>query len=102
MTIRDQYYRVVLEHAHKYGVSINFWAYGGEGRPRAPAATWMKGDDFIGDPPHEPQGWYSVYNDDQTTLDLIKEFATMEPTSSATKLLFSMSYVTIIMFLFIS
>lgn len=25
------------------------------------------------DPPHEPKGWYSVYNDD-TTVKVIKDF----------------------------
>ncbi|CAF3365412.1 unnamed protein product [Rotaria socialis] len=91
VTVRNQYYRVVLTHSRSNGVPTNFWAYGGEGRPRIPAANWSQGDDFTGDPPHEPQGWYSVYNDDRSTLDLIKEFATTESTSSTTRLLFSIS-----------
>jgi mannan endo-1,4-beta-mannosidase len=36
---------------------------------------WLKGDPFTGDPPHEPQGWYSVYNTDSATHRLIREFA---------------------------
>ena len=67
------------------------WAYGGEGRPRIPNANWTAGDDFIGDPPHEPQGWYSVYDTDVSTLELIKRYATMR--SAVSKLALSVSVV---------
>jgi mannan endo-1,4-beta-mannosidase len=53
---------------------INFWAWGGEGRPRIPRSIYETGDDLIGDPPHEYQGWYSVYNTDYTTHKLIRSF----------------------------
>ncbi len=53
----------------------NFWAWGGEGRPRTPKAFWQLGDDLLGDPPHEPQGWYSVYEDETGTLEAIRQFA---------------------------
>ena len=33
---------------------------------------WEKGDDLIGDPPFEPQGMFSVYDCDTTTLAVIK------------------------------
>jgi mannan endo-1,4-beta-mannosidase len=33
------------------------WAWGGGGRPREPGGYWRPGDELIGDPPHEPQGW---------------------------------------------
>jgi mannan endo-1,4-beta-mannosidase len=46
-------------------VGDNFWAWAGEGRPSDPAPQW------IGDPPHEPQGWYSVYDLDASTLAVI-------------------------------
>jgi mannan endo-1,4-beta-mannosidase len=36
---------------------------------------WKLKDDFIGDPPHEAQGWYSVYDTDSTTIKIIKEYA---------------------------
>ena len=36
---------------------------------------WKPGDEFIGDPPHELQGWYSVYNNDTTLSLVIKEAA---------------------------
>lgn len=52
----------------------NFWAWGGEGRPHHARAIWQKGHDFIGDPPHEYQGWYSIYEKDETTLQIIRSF----------------------------
>ncbi|MFO1469586.1 MAG: hypothetical protein U1F27_00940 [Turneriella sp.] len=36
---------------------------------------WRPGDPFIGDPPHEVQGWYSVFASDRTTLSVIAEYA---------------------------
>ena len=53
---------------------LNFWAWGGFGRPNKPKAIWKKNDDFIGDPPHEFQGWYSIYNSDLSTIKIIKHF----------------------------
>ncbi|MEL7531791.1 MAG: hypothetical protein AAFN10_10805, partial [Bacteroidota bacterium] len=55
-------------------VGCNFWAWGGAGRPREAHAIWKKGDDFIGDPPHEHQGWYSVYDQDNSTHQVIQEW----------------------------
>ena len=78
---RNQYYRdifgVIAQAAEKERIvaGCNFWAWGGEGRPREPHAIWQAGDDFIGDPPHEYQGWYSVYDKDESTLDIIREFS---------------------------
>lgn len=51
-----------------------FWAWGGEARPPNP---------WIGDPPHEPGGWYSVYDRDATTLKRIRTHATRMGTASA-------------------
>lgn len=66
---------MIFEYAQSKRIPLNFWAYGGEGRPREPFANWTHTDDFIGDPPHEPQGWYSVYNNDSTTINIIKKYA---------------------------
>jgi mannan endo-1,4-beta-mannosidase len=76
---REQYYRAVFEgvlQLVKKGQAsgVNFWAWGGEGRPRIPGTLWEKGDPFTGDPPHEPQGWYSVYNTDSTTHGVISGY----------------------------
>jgi mannan endo-1,4-beta-mannosidase len=76
---RDDYYRFVFEEVYKLAqkkeaCGVNFWAWGGEGRPASLASWWKKGDDLTGDPPHEPQGWYSVNNSDSTTHAVIKEY----------------------------
>ena len=77
---RDKYFeemfQMVFTHAY-VGSSIagcNFWAWGGEGRPRSPKTIWKSGDEFIGDPPHEFQGWYSVYEKDKETLAVIEKY----------------------------
>ncbi len=50
----------------------NVWAWAGEGRPLEPfGSLWSPGDPWIGDPPHEHQGWYSVYDSDTATLDIM-------------------------------
>ena len=78
--LKDDYYRnifqYVYDHAAKDGSisGANFWAYAGVGRPNPDRKNWIAGDDFIGDPAHEDQGWYSVYDTD-TTMVLIEEFA---------------------------
>jgi len=81
-TVRDRYYGEIftgiltLSSNPKSPVAgSNFWAWAGEGRPAKPAAIWKAGDNFIGDPPHEAQGWYSVYNTDSSTIAVIREFA---------------------------
>lgn len=76
---KDNYYAMIFEIAYNMSKDnlasgVNFWAWAGEGRPKNPGGIWVKGDPWIGDPPHEPQGWYSVYNTD-TTIDIIKEYA---------------------------
>jgi len=79
-TLRDKYYRFVFEYVVDHVknrssniVATNFWAYGGMGRPVSEGGLWRPGDDFIGDPPHEPQGWYSVYDKD-STLSIVKSY----------------------------
>lgn len=78
---RDLYFKEIfelLEQLKQEGYPIggsNCWAWAGEGRPRKPKAIWKVGDDFIGDPPFEHQGWYSIYNTDASTLEILKEYA---------------------------
>jgi mannan endo-1,4-beta-mannosidase len=81
-TVRDKYYEKIFEEvyeqANKPGsvmAGCNFWAWGGEGRPESLKGIWKINDDFIGDPPHESQGWYSVYDKDSTTISIIKKYA---------------------------
>lgn len=78
---RNRYFRTVFEWIRQRAeggtamAGSNFWAWAGEGRPRKPNAVWQRGDDWTGDPPHEYQGWYSVYDTDEGTLEIIREFA---------------------------
>ncbi len=54
----------------------NFWAWGGEGRAQHTDNLFVRGDTaYLGDPPHEPQGWYSVFDSDASTQSLIREHA---------------------------
>ena len=78
-TLRDQYFQEVYALCHSLMPStpmagIMPWAWAGDTRPPRPGEFWKPGDPFIGDPPHEQQGWYSVYTKD-TTLKIIKDFS---------------------------
>lgn len=78
---RDKYFQEVfkesLGHIQKLNLSgVNFWAWSGESQPKIPyGSLWTLGDDLLGDPPHEEQGWYGVYATDYSTLDLIKYYS---------------------------
>jgi mannan endo-1,4-beta-mannosidase len=81
-TVRDQYYDSLfnfiytgMRDENPVIAGVNFWAWGGEGRPPRPEGMWKINDAFIGDPPHEPQGWYSVYDNDSSTLKILKKYA---------------------------
>ncbi|MFX1283007.1 MAG: hypothetical protein ACFFB5_05095 [Promethearchaeota archaeon] len=69
---RDTFYLAVYDEVYNSAASggrlvgSNFWAWAGQSRP---------GDKWIGDPPHETPGWYSVYNKDNSTLDIISAHA---------------------------
>lgn len=74
---RDRFYACifdrVIESASKQGViaGCNFWGWGGSGRPAD--TVWNAGEDILCDPPHEPQGWYSVFDCDSSTTAIILE-----------------------------
>ena len=76
---RDTFYRYIFgqvkESATGGGViaGCNFWGWSGSGRPRD--LVWQPGDNYLCDPPHEPQGWYSVFDNDTTTIEIIKEYS---------------------------
>jgi mannan endo-1,4-beta-mannosidase len=79
VTLRDDFYAQAFYHVLESQktdspiAGVNFWAWGGEGLPAH--TEWQPGDNFIGDPPHEAQGWYSIYDTDTSTLKLIREVA---------------------------
>lgn len=56
------------------GVSFHGWA--GEGRPiENESQQWHPGVPPVGDPPDDPQGKFSIYNDEARTCQLITKFA---------------------------
>jgi mannan endo-1,4-beta-mannosidase len=67
-TTKDLYYAALYKQvidsiaAGGPAAGDNFWAWAGRARP---------GMSWVGDPPHEPAGWYSVYDTDATTLAVI-------------------------------
>jgi mannan endo-1,4-beta-mannosidase len=69
---RDRFYTAMFAEVHhlirKGGpiAGTNFWAWAGASRP---------GDDWLGDPPHETPGWYSVYDRDESTIRIISSHA---------------------------
>jgi mannan endo-1,4-beta-mannosidase len=81
VTYRDRFFEVVFEAIHKLSVEgnvlvgSNFWSWSGQGRPVEPGEFWSVGDPFTGDPPHEEQGWYSIYDRDESTLAVIARHA---------------------------
>lgn len=81
-TFREAYYRLIydaVEASWKDGGVIagsNFWAWNGEARAAHSDFRFRSGDAaYMGDPPHEPQGWYGVFDSDAAMLDLIGKHA---------------------------
>lgn len=80
---RDVYFQHIFDIVYK-GIEsnlpiigCNFWAWAGEGRPSMPKSIWKANDDFTGDPPFEYQGWYSVFDSDESTIKVISKYAKM-------------------------
>jgi len=78
-TLRDQYFQETYALVQSLlpttpMAGIMPWAWAGDSRPPRPGQFWKPGDPFIGDPPHEEQGWYSVFDKD-TTLKLITDWS---------------------------
>jgi mannan endo-1,4-beta-mannosidase len=81
---RDRYYRLIygaVESSWAKGGPImgsNFWAWNGEARAAHADARFVDGDrSYMGDPPHEPQGWYGLFDGDGSTLAIVREHAAM-------------------------
>jgi mannan endo-1,4-beta-mannosidase len=78
---KDGYYKLIydaVEASAKSGGPIagsNFWAWNGEGRAAHGNHRYRDGDPFVGDPPHEPQGWYGVFDSDASTKAVIAAHA---------------------------
>lgn len=80
-TVRDRWYRMffrIIEDSASAGAPIvgsNVWAWGGEGHGTGPRYRFRAGDAFTGDPPHEPQGFNSVFSTDTSTRRVLREHA---------------------------
>jgi mannan endo-1,4-beta-mannosidase len=71
-TCRDRFYAAMFDQVYASilaggaAAGDNFWAWSGRSRPGSP---------WVGDPPHETPGWYSVYEADESTLAAIAAHA---------------------------
>ena len=80
-TYRDDFFQMVLEALYRLALEgapaagSNLWSWAGEGRPEEPGTPWKPDDAFTGDPPHEQQGWYSINDDDESTLEVLSTYA---------------------------
>ena len=73
--LRDRYFSEVLSFVGRdtHIAGANFWAFGGAVRP---ASLWWKpGSEYVGDPPMEEQGLYSVFAYDRSTWKVIRSAA---------------------------
>jgi len=81
-SFRERYYRVIYAAVERSWQSdgplmgSNFWAWNGEARAAHPDFRFRDGDlAYMGDPPHEPQGWYGLFDSDASMLALVREHA---------------------------
>ena len=81
-TYKDKFYNLIyslaLENMRAGGpvTGTHFWAWSGEGRAQHADHHFQPGDiSYVGDPPHEPQGWYGVFDVDASTRAVIRDHA---------------------------
>lgn len=72
-TIRDRYFATVFSYIKTEPLiaGANFWAFGGTARQIKDQLFWKPGDDYMGDPPMEEQGLYTVFDRDRSTWKII-------------------------------
>lgn len=81
VTHRDRYMAMIFESVEYLAgrgsvvAGANVWGWSGEGRGARPGDYWRPGEPFTGDPAHERQGWYSIYDSDTTTVALVGAYA---------------------------
>ncbi len=81
-TFRERFYRLIYDAVEADWASSgviggsNFWGWNGEARAAHPDARFRDGDRaYMGDPPHEPQGWYGVFDSDAAMHRVIRAHA---------------------------
>ena len=79
---KERYYRQIydaVEASWRTGGPImgsNFWAWNGEAHAAHADFRFKDGDRaYMGDPPHEPQGWYGLFDSDARMLEVVREHA---------------------------
>lgn len=79
---RERYYRLIysaVEASMASGGPVagsNFWAWNGEARARHADWHFRNGDNqYMGDPPHEPQGWYGTFTSDNRIKAIVAAHA---------------------------
>jgi len=79
---RDQFYRYIFSQIESNiaeggpFIGSNFWSWGGEGRSASETGDWVTGSNsYTGDPPQEPQGLNSIFDTDESTLQVIRNHA---------------------------
>ena len=77
---RDKYYTfvfdLILKDKEQNGpfAGCNFWSWGGFAKTNVEDHEyWAKGDDYTGDPAQEQQGLNSIFFEDRSTLNIIRE-----------------------------
>lgn len=79
-SLRDEFYKIIFDAYYRSKLSmgnvagVNFWAFGGMGRPLNAQVFWKAGDDYTGDPPMEEQGLNTVFDSDTSTWELIRRY----------------------------
>lgn len=88
-TFREKFYGLIYAAAEANQAAggpvqgTNFWAWNGEARTKNADHHFRDGDlSYMGDPPHEPQGWYGNFDSDKAMISLIsthaRRFSTMD------------------------
>ena len=81
VTYRDRFMTMVFESVDYLAgrgsvvAGANVWGWSGEGRAPRVGDYWRPGEPFTGDPSHERQGWYSIYDSDTSTIDILSTYA---------------------------
>ena len=82
-TFREAYYKTIYDAAEANSSGdggpvsgTNFWAWNGEAHAKHADFRYRNGDNaYMGDPMHEPQGWYGNFDSDEAMLKLISDHA---------------------------
>ena len=81
-TFRERFYRLIygsVEQSWRKGGALagaNFWAWNGEARAEHADFRFQPGDHaYLGDPPHEPQGWYGNFDSDEGIAAVVRAHA---------------------------